>query len=102
LTHAREQRGFDCLQLGRAWWLPPARVLTTVLPAGERRSARALHRDGGSEGGGGGSSPPYCLRNKRTLLQLSLKLSAINERLGIEEGVHALTCTTMEPSFTLL
>jgi hypothetical protein len=31
------------------------------------------HRDGGSEGGGGGSSPAYCLRNKGTLLQPSLK-----------------------------
>jgi hypothetical protein len=59
-------------------------------------------RDGGSEGGGGGSSPPYCLHNKGTLLQSALKISAINECLGVEEGVHILTCITMELSFNLL
>jgi hypothetical protein len=59
-------------------------------------------RDGGSEGGGGGSSPPYCLHNKGTLLQSPLKFSAINECLGVEEGVHTLTCVTMKLSFNLL
>jgi hypothetical protein len=61
-----------------------------------------IDRDGGSEGGGGGSSPPYCLRNKGILLQFSLKFSAINECLGVEEGVHTLAYTTMESSFTFL
>jgi hypothetical protein len=61
-----------------------------------------IDRDGGSEGGGGGSSPPYCLRNKGILLQFSLKFSAINECLGVEEGVHTLAYTTMEYSFTFL
>jgi hypothetical protein len=41
-------------------------------------------------GGRRGLQPPYCLRNKRTLLQPSLKFSAINECLGVEEGVHTL------------
>jgi hypothetical protein len=31
-----------------------------------------------------------------------LKFSAINECLGVEEGVHTLACTIMELSFNLL
>jgi hypothetical protein len=53
-------------------------------------------------GGRRGLQPPYCLRNKGILLQFSLKFSIINECLGVEEGVHTLAYTTMEPSFTLL
>jgi hypothetical protein len=69
--------------------IPRPRV---VLPGQGRRQ----------RGGRRGLQPPYCLRNKGTLLQSSLKFSAINECLGVEEGVHTLDCTTMEPSFTLL
>jgi hypothetical protein len=73
-----------------------------MTPADWKLCCSSLTRDGGSEGGGGGSSPLYCLRNKETLLQPYLKFSTINECLGVEEAVHTLACTTMEPSFTLL
>jgi hypothetical protein len=53
-------------------------------------------------GGRRGLQPPYCLRNKGILLQFSLKFSAINECLVVEEGVHTLAYTTIDPSFTLL
>jgi hypothetical protein len=56
----------------------------------------------GTEAARGAEGAPYCLRNKGTLLHPSLKFSDKNECLGVEEGVHTLACTTMEPSFTLL
>jgi hypothetical protein len=46
-------------------------------------SRRALCAQGRRQRGGRrGLQPPYCLRNKATLLQFSLKFSAINECLG--------------------
>jgi hypothetical protein len=53
-------------------------------------------------GGRRGLQPPYCLRNKGILLQFSLKFSAINECLRVEEDVHTLAYTTIESSFTFL
>jgi hypothetical protein len=53
-------------------------------------------------GGRRGLQPHYCLCNKGTLLQSPLKFSAINECLGVDEGVHTLTCITMKLSFNLL
>jgi hypothetical protein len=46
-------------------------------------------RDGGSEGAEGAPAS-YCVHNKGTPLQSPLKFSAINECLGVEEGVHTL------------
>jgi hypothetical protein len=64
-----------------------------------RRSSE--HAQGRRQRGGRrGLQPPYCLHNKGTLLQSPLKFSTINECLGVEEGVHTLTCTTMELSFS--
>jgi hypothetical protein len=48
-------------------------------------------RDGGSEGAEGAPAS-YCVHNKGTPLQSPLKFSAINECLGVEEGVHTLNC----------
>jgi hypothetical protein len=41
-------------------------------------------------------------RSERNSSSAFFEISAINECLGVEEGVHTLACTTMEPSFTLL